>query len=83
MNRLLTDKEIKNVLLEAIRSAQDYGDDGIPLPERMIAEAQDVKSAALVRKETAQEIFDAFLVGEGSPQCRCGCWEAFKAKYLK
>ncbi len=40
MSRLLTDEEIRTALQDAMRKAQDYGDDGKPLPERAIAQAQ-------------------------------------------
>lgn len=40
---MLTDKEIRLAMTEAMDEGHEYGDDGEPLPERVVAKAQAKK----------------------------------------
>ncbi len=50
---LLTDTEIRRAHSKAMEQAQEYGDDGNPIPERAIAKAQLAKSSAYYEKKIA------------------------------
>ncbi len=55
-NLLLSDEAIRESLKEAMRSGQDYGDDGEPLPAKKVARNQMYRSQEHKQKVVA-EIF--------------------------
>jgi hypothetical protein len=48
---LLSDQEIRMILKQAMDEAQEYGDDGEPLPERLVAKAQLAHCEQRVRED--------------------------------
>ena len=84
MNIRLTDQQIRDAIKRANSEAQKYGDDGKPLPEREIADAQLRKVVEWIEKHGYPE-YDYPDDDDSKPLEETGnfvirerCWAALK-----
>jgi len=85
--KILDDKRIRNAMAQAMESAQDYAEDGQPIPERNVAESQlreCIKFYTKQMKKLFQELEQQCDFPMSKPKRQCTkCYQAVKQKYLK
>jgi len=75
--KILSDEEIGLAMKRGYEEAQPDGNDDMPLPAKAVAQTQFEAD-----KKVMEQMIEGLEAGAATPNCKCGCWAAFKKKWL-